>query len=229
MSNSSITCPVCGHTLSAGNTFCEECGFEIHYLTEPVSPKVSSYEEQRKEHHRSLLDKYSSLEADYKSSLAAARNEADSSKEKVSSLEEELRSEKKDRELLESDLSRESQTNASLTVEIGRLQKENEMRKDVKPIASLFAVRGNIRRIYFLYDGDNLFGASSSSSSTATPVNISSSGLVQDHFRIKVNEEEGSIRIEAVNGEVVIPSSRHSLSNGDRFKAGNVEFTLFVN
>ena len=224
MAQSTLTCPVCGQTVHFGETFCGKCGFEIHFLSEPVSPDVSSYEKGRVEKFRSLLSEKTLFE----SSLSEARSEAESLKEKASSLEEKMFEDKKDRELLEKDLSHEKEESASLKKEVERLQKENESRSAQKPVASLFAVRGNTRRIYFLYDGENVFGSRSSSSSSQR-VNISSSGMVRDHFTVKISEKQGSIRVEGLKGEVNLPSSRHSLSNGDRFTAGNVEFTLYVN
>ncbi len=228
MAQSTITCPVCGQTVSFGETFCGKCGFEIHFLTEPLSPEVRSYENGRVEKFRSLLSETESLKTGFESSLSEARKETESVKEKASLLEGKLLDEQKDRELLEKDLSREKETSASLKDEVERLQKENEGRVAQKPVASLFAVRGSTRRIYFLYDGDNVFGSRSSSSSSQK-VNISSSGMVSDHFTVNVNQTQGSIHVEGLKGEVTLPSSRHSLSNGDRFTAGNVEFTLFVN
>ena len=228
MAQSTFTCPVCGQTLSAGDTFCGNCGFEIHILTEPVSEKILSYEKERVKKFRSILDGNSSMKTGLESSLSEARSEAEEAKEKASSLEERIKEERKDRELLEKDLSREKEASASLKEEVDRLKKENESRKGEKPVASLFAVKGGTRRIYFLYDGDNLFGSRSSSPS-CQQVNISSSGMVGDHFIVKVDRKDGSVRVEKMKGEVTLPSSRHSLSNGERFTAGNVEFTLFVN
>ena len=114
MAQSTLTCPVCGQTVHFGETFCGKCGFEIHFLSEPVSPDVSSYEKGRVEKFRSLLSEKTLFE----SSLSEARSEAESLKEKASSLEEKMFEDKKDRELLEKDLSHEKEESASLKKEV---------------------------------------------------------------------------------------------------------------
>ncbi|MBR1436694.1 MAG: zinc ribbon domain-containing protein [Bacteroidales bacterium] len=82
MAQSTFTCPVCGQTLSAGDTFCGNCGFEIHILTEPVSEKILSYEKERVKKFRSILDGNSSMKTGLESSLSEARSEAEEAKER---------------------------------------------------------------------------------------------------------------------------------------------------
>ena len=42
-----MTCPICNHELLQNESFCPQCGFEIHILPEEVSDAVKAYENAR--------------------------------------------------------------------------------------------------------------------------------------------------------------------------------------
>lgn len=47
-----MTCPICNHELPQNESFCPQCGFEIHILPEGVSDAVKVYENARVEKYK---------------------------------------------------------------------------------------------------------------------------------------------------------------------------------
>ena len=54
-------CKICGHELTFSDTFCPECGFEVHIYPEPLSPELKSYEEERVKKYNDQREKQKEL------------------------------------------------------------------------------------------------------------------------------------------------------------------------
>lgn len=54
-----MKCPICNYELPQDESFCPQCGFEIHILPACVSKELGEYESRRVEDYKILWEKIS--------------------------------------------------------------------------------------------------------------------------------------------------------------------------
>ena len=216
--NTTMKCPVCGKENPLREMLCNGCGFELHILPKAVSQEVKDYEERRVAEARRRLEE---------SGAASSRM-----REQVENLGRELDSRSDELAKARMDLEKAGREAEELKAGLEAARNDLAQRKAAKPVAFLKAGIGPDSKIYPLYDGENRFGCrvrgSGNQPSAETAVVLPGTSLVQGHFRVIVDASRGYVRVEAVEGAVETPSGHHNLQNGDRFTAGDVDFTPFI-
>lgn len=219
-----MNCPICNTNLQSTDTFCPTCGFEIHILPEDVSDAVRTYEQERIEKYKRLMQQMSEFETranELSNQFLEATKRADAAEERI----------------------------AENTKVIQGIQMEkNELLEQIKahdverPIAFLVQMQGDdISAIYDIYEGENSFGYMSHHDRHQQI--ICTAHVADDHFVIKstttmdskgrprtkyhVAPKDGKIYRSANHSNII--DSEVEFDKNESLFVDDVKFTLVAN
>ena len=212
-----ITCPVCKN-VSHGR-FCEHCGFELHILPSDVSSEVSSYEQEREDRFKAMLERREELEK--------------TEKEKTAIIKE------RDTEIVNL-----KQQNNRLTEDLRHQQEMLEQTENEKPLAYLVMMQGeSVSSIYGIYDGINSFGYAKSNDRHQQIFCNGNVDLADNHFIVRaeltmdskgrtrtkffVAPQDGKIYQSAKQANII--DSEIEFEKKDSIFIDDVRFTLAAN
>ena len=100
-------CKICDHELTFSDTFCPECGFEVHILPVSVNKEIQEYEREREDTYRKLMNEHkrkeevlsgqmTSLQESKEKLERKSKEKQESDQLKIDKLTEELNQCKKD-------------------------------------------------------------------------------------------------------------------------------------
>lgn len=210
-----IVCPIC-QNVSHGR-FCEHCGYEIHILPSDVSSEVSSYEQEREDRFKTMLERQDKLE----------KNE----KEKTTVIKER-----------ETEIVNLTQQNNRLTEDLRHLQEMLKQAKNEKPLAYLVMMQGeSVSSIFGIYDGNNSFGYTTSNERHQQI--ICNANVADNHFNVRAEssmDSKGRTRTKffiAPKDGKIYHSAKHAniidseieFEKKDSIFIDDVRFTLVAN
>lgn len=210
-----ITCPVCKSVTHS--RFCEHCGFEIHILPSDVSSEVSSYEHERENRFKAMLERQKELEK--------------TEKEKTAIIKE------RDTEIVNLKLQ-----NNRLTEDLRHQQEMLEQTENEKPLAYLVMMQGeSVSSIYGIYEGNNSFGYIKSNDRHQQI--ICNANVANNHFIVRaepsmdskgrtrtkfhVAPQDGKIYHSAKHANII--NSEIEFEKKDSIFIDDVRFTLVAN
>lgn len=220
-----MKCPICNTTLQSADAFCPTCGFEIHILPDGVSDAVGTYEHERIEKYKRLMQQMSESETkanELSNQLLKATNRADAAEERI----------------------------AEQTKEIQGIQMEkNELLEQIKahdverPIAFLVVMQdeemltGTINRrvtdVFPILHGKNVFGKNPKEDSDVHSQKIIYCKEMQaEHFLLE-GKTDNSYIIQNISGTTFLRNKFNNLNStatdlydGDEIFIGDLVFVF---
>lgn len=218
-----MNCPICNKELQLTDTYCPECGFEMHIYPEPLSPELKSYEEER-------VNKYKEQRTQKEKELKKQEDAFDEVSSQLSEARDTLKKKEEELKTAETDARANKHRIAELEKEIKTLNATPEQ----EPLAGYLVLKENsedkIVGVLNIFFGVNYFGKKPSNHENAHSerISVKCKGLCEEHFSIEVTDKE--VIGKLLEGDWIIGLSNHdssiTLEHRDGFKIDNLTFTF---
>ena len=160
-----MNCPICNKELQLSDTYCPECGFERHIYSEPLSPELKKYEEER-------IKKYKEQRTKKEKELKKQEDAFNKVSSQLSETHDRLKQKDVVLKSKESEAQTYKQKNVQLEKNLAELQREIELARSLPqedPVLGFLVLgqnsetfSGNVQYeildVFRIYDGENLFG-----------------------------------------------------------------------
>lgn len=220
-----MNCPICNKDFELTERFCPECGFEIHILPNDVSDAVRSYEQERIEKYKRLMQQMSESETranELSNQLLEATKRSDAAEERITEQTKEIQ---------------------GIQIEKDELLEQIKMHDVEQPIAFLVVmqdeemVTGTISRrvkdVFPIHQGKNVFGKSPKEDSDVHSQKIIYCKEMQpEHFLLE-GKTDNSFIIQNISGSTFLRNKSNNLNSsaadlydGDEIFIGDLVFVF---
>lgn len=246
-----MNCPICNKELQPNDTFCPECGFEIHILPNEVSDEIVAYERERKRKYKEMKEKHSKEVENLSEQLSLSKNELESQKAKTTSdqatidqLNQRIGELTKDLEQRTEDLNKANKTSEDLQeknkqleadvkgskAEVEKLKEELGKAKTIDGIVRIVKNNdsgGVVDECYLpVNQGLNTYGTGADQQKNHHTIVIRRTPIASRHFSIEKNQS-GQMILRPLNGETItcdgrtVPVTGVAVERNHTIKIGN--------
>lgn len=213
-----MNCPICNKELQPTDTFCPECGFEIHIMPNEVSDEIVAYEQERVRKFKEMMEKHSKEVEDLQKVLESQKKEAEakatSDQATIDQLNERIGELTKDLEQQTDLQEKNKQLEANVEgakAEVERLTKEIGKAKDVVGIVRVVKKNdsgGVVGECYLLVNkGLNTYGTGVDQQENHHTIGLRRTPIASKHFSIEKNQS-GQMILRPLNGETITCDGR---------------------
>lgn len=231
-----MNCPICNKELQLNDTFCPECGFEIHFMPNEVSDEIVAYEQERERKYKEMIEKHSKEVEDLSEQLSSSQKELESQKkeaeakatsdhatkdqltQKIDELTKELeqRTEDQNKANQTSEVLREKNKQLEAAVkrskaEVEKLKEELGKTQTIDGIVRVVKTNdsgGVVEECYLLINqGLNTYGSGADQQKNHHTIGLRRTPIASKHFSIEKNQS-GQMILRPLNGEPITCDGR---------------------
>lgn len=198
-----MNCPICNKELQPNDTFCPECGFEIHILPNEVSDEIVAYERERVEKYKERRHQLNEAEIrsnELSNQLLEVTKRADAAEERIAEQTKEIQGIRKEK-LLEQIKAHDAEKPVAFLV----VMQDEEMLTGI--------ISRRVRDVFPIHQGKNVFGKNPKENSDVHSQKIIYCNEMQAEQFLLEGESDNSFIVQNISGTTFLRNKSNPLND----------------